>query len=65
MNTKYKYNIIKGEADPFTDIIHSDGSFEAHIPGQLVQFNNKSYNVVGLPTKAQHGEVFVIDLAQI
>ena len=64
MKTKYKYEIIKGEQDPFTDIIQ-DESFEKHIPNCPVGFNGKKYRVIELPTKGVKDDFGIVKLEQI
>ena len=58
---KYKYRIIIGEADPYTENIHTLG-FEDHFPEQVVSFNKKSYRVKGLGLKDAKTEIYIFDL---
>jgi hypothetical protein len=63
MQENYKYKIIKGEQDPYTQRIFNFG-FESHLPGLPVSFNGKSYKVVAFPIKKEKEDFWIIELEE-
>ncbi len=64
METKTKYKIVKGDSDPFENILHIE-PINPYFVGQNVGFNNKSYQVVTMPYKKEGDDFYTIELEHL
>ncbi len=64
METKTKYKIVKGDSDPYENVLHVE-PIDPYFVGQLVGFNDKSYRVVTMPYKNYGEDFYTIELENI
>ncbi len=65
MEDRYKYKIVKGEPDPYTDTVFDREGIKYLFTGTSVSFNGKSYKISAMPYKMEYEDSYwTIELEQ-